>query len=758
MAKNFIPPPNQINSISTKQSARSYSDNSSPSIFHELKKVVRDSHTDDVFASVGQLNAIVVEVCPPVDPSIIAYKYPVTNYAYNVLGKVPDFIEIRYRVPELHAHLPEPTSSTDYAAINRHPFAIMKKEKGTPVAGDIVTLDFADKNNFTGATVSETFNTSEVPTAVNICKPADVFNSAPPPLNMSQPTGDSQDSAKGEYSAKNNPADDAFTFGIEYPQSESVLESFEYLKKNMYIISLDDWQRLPIFKSNRIDNVVESMIVKQVFSICFTVAEGSVLIDGQPRLKTLIHKLRKSGITCNLAIHATGEDINPALIHASSILRDAPCTGIYWRIPEGSIGLDISESDVQRIDQLFRTMSTSRNMKYGIIDTNRQPLHPTPPMDSPQMMFLSDNIYDFNKKGRSAYQSPLWETLYPDAHPFYHLGGTNLLQTPAEPCINGKRTLLILNAEILSRRQYYIFDGFEFLSDEIVGLIAQKTRVEPTSDDKQNLLSSIEKTSKVLKANVEGIIGVQEPRLKDSPSFNSDEPSTQTSLATPPAAFTSAPGSACSPGAGGGAMGDLGGAPGAAVTPPSFRFDSIENYSNLGWTANNSATINDVIFDFMERFSAAIYRRLPRTSPSIAGSVYKKIRLTSTARTTTKQVELMWDKIKNGGGDSAVYKLYGNKDWTRGVVEAYHSNNKPAAVASVEARLAAGGGSAHLSGRGIDIHTWSHLDAEGITSSKASIATMKTSKYVQAIIAACAETNAKPTVEAYQQHVHITIR
>ena len=166
-----------------------------------------------------------------------------------------------------------------------------------------------------------------------------------------------------------------------------------------------------------------------------------------------------------------------------------------------------------------------------------------------------------------------------------------------------------------------------------------------------------------------------------------------------------------------------------------------------------------------------MYRRIPATDPIFANSVYKKIRVTSTARTYEKQAYLMWDKIRQGG-DSAVYGLYGNKDWTRKVVEAYHAGGNPQsaesiysnpkfadAVAAVKYRVEVeGGGSAHLQGKGVDIHTWSHLQAEGVSNAQsANINQMNNSRYVKAIIAACQEVGAKPTVEAYQQHVHITI-
>jgi hypothetical protein len=68
-----------------------------------------------------------------------------------------------------------------------------------------------------------------------------------------------------------------------------------------------------------------------------------------------------------------------------------------------------------------------------------------------------------------------------------------------------------------------------------------------------------------------------------------------------------------------------------------------------------------------------------------------------------------------------------------------------------------GGGSAHLSGKGVDVHTWSHINAEGLNSDGMSIAQMNNTKFVQAVTDAAKEVGARPVVEAYQQHVHITI-
>ena len=89
----------------------------------------------------------------------------------------------------------------------------MKKDKGIPEVGDIVTLDFKDKNNFTHAMVVETLNSNEGPNPGGNCSPAAVFESGTPPLNVSQPTGDSQSPSPSEYSAKNDPAEEAVRTG-----------------------------------------------------------------------------------------------------------------------------------------------------------------------------------------------------------------------------------------------------------------------------------------------------------------------------------------------------------------------------------------------------------------------------------------------------------------------------------------------------------------------------------------------------------------
>ena len=139
-----------------------------------MKRNIKESYATDAFEQVGQLNAIVLEVITE-DATRMLWKNPLMSWAYHERNVIPDYVEIRYRVPEIHAHLPEPEHAEDWKAINRHPKAIMKKDKGVPEIGDIVTLDFKDKNNFSGAMVSEGFNSNPGPNPGGSCGSAGTF-------------------------------------------------------------------------------------------------------------------------------------------------------------------------------------------------------------------------------------------------------------------------------------------------------------------------------------------------------------------------------------------------------------------------------------------------------------------------------------------------------------------------------------------------------------------------------------------------------
>lgn len=839
----FIPPPDQINNISPKKSKKSFDENGQ-SIFSEIKKVIKDSFAADAFEQVGAMNAVVIEIRQP-DVVAMLWRNPLMFYQYMMKGVVPDYIEVRYRIPEMHAHLPEPTGPEDWLAINLHPYALMKKDKGMPAVGDIVSLDFADKNNFRGAMVVDTLNSNENPNAGGNCRSTDTANSAAPPLNMAAPSGDSQTSSPEDYSATNSPTEQSSTEGINYPlgslssttlpsspsagtsiphyenplfstgQPSPVLsaEELNKFKKNLYFITIEELRTMSDFRN--VDSAAEILLGKKVASVCFSVAESGIKIRDVSRIKKLIKKLKEVNIDVGLSMEiSNSSQFHDNFVFMADIAKSRKVDFIGYHLINNS-----DEDAIERHDQIFNNFCQNLGIDFYVFATeNTHKLAAENFPSSQNVTFFTDNYYDFIRNNEKSLYKEIYNALkdavtvtdaandlermvglYDSAtdgqriYPSYYLGGINFLSTPNDPCIAGERNIDILKKNIRKMdteiyghdstsddRHVVLYTNYSLLKNDVASAIHEASGLSSESDlnyvQKQRFLSSETNTQTTNLSNVIDIVSSIIDEVIQEPSFNNSSTSTttagtaasggegtgdtQSAAASSPSAFSKPPGAQCTPISSGPEAGGPGGAGGssAAVEPPSFRFDSIENYQNLGWTANNSAAINNVIFDFMEKFSAAVYRRLPANSPSFTGSNPKKIRLTSTARTYEKQAELMWDKIKNGGGDSAVYSLYGNKEWTKAVVNAYHAGNFPDAVAAVKKRVEVdGGGSAHLKGKGVDVHTWSHINAEGMNSDGASIAQMNNSKFVQAVVEAAKEVGARPVVEAYQQHVHISI-
>lgn len=954
----FIPPPDQINNISSKKSKKSFSDNSGQSILSELKKLVKESYSTDMFEQVGQMNAVVLEV-RDIDVLAMLWRNPLMFFQFMMKGSIPDYFEIRFRIPELHAHLPEPKGPDDYFKINLHPLALMKKDKGMPEVGDIVTLDFQDKNNFKGAMVLETLNTNDPnKNPGGNCSVVDTPGSAAPPLNMTAPSGDSQASTPAQYSAKNSPAPEGKTQGISYPEKNltnaggyfvdtsdpthnvpSPPKSFGVVhpdgteinftpslhKPIIFTISIDEFTELSDFKN--VNSMVSNLLSKKVAAVCFSVAEGQKRLSNLKLLRRIIKKLIATNIDVGLSISISdiGTDagimpqFNKNFIHMTEVVKSSKINFVIYDIHDNS-----NPSNLDKTDIIFRNFSNSLNIRYyGMVTHKTRVLYDVDQAGHPNFgsakatifpirsdkMFAAANLYDYNHRGNgrngsggperfieddgterpstpfdrkapgsdeyvqiyspyhrltsygtgsnpdpsittdanfgyplipttfsdgatlapatadypgtpALYGNPYTEKQYTNWLPMYHLDGANFIGTPNDPCLSGERTTAVLENDFNyaestsghtghvisgangleklrtqgtataahSQKHLIVISGYKLLTEVKSEFIYQTlftsgggAAPHPSigTSEKQSFLSSTDDIKKTNKAEVKDVIGavadifLEEPQFNTGSSFasagfNGSSPaggsstggsSTQSADAAPAAEHDSKPGIQCTPIPTGPAPAPgAGGGDSAAVEAPSFRFDSIEDYGNLGWTANNGAAINNVIFDFMEKFSAAVYRRLPANSPAFTGSNPKKLRLTSTARTYQKQAELMWDKIKNGGGDSAVYSLYGQKKWTTAVVNAYHAGDMAAAVEAVRVRVEEdGGGSAHLKGKGVDIHTWSHINAEGMNSDGASIAQMNNSKFVQAVVEAAKEVGASPVVEAYQQHVHITI-
>ena len=644
--------------------------------------------------------------------------------------------------------------------------------------------------------VIESLNSNEGPNPGGNCSPAGVFGSATPPLNMAQPTGDSQVSSPESYSAKNDPASEAFQNGIDYTEQTEALQEVgaRRVKKHMYLISIDSFNTMSEFKD--ISKVADVLASKNVYSVCFKVANLDRLLRDSDRLIKIINKLSELNFNCSLMMNSLNGDIpfRTNFIHMADIAKQAKISSIVYE----AIGVITSDAFEKR-DKIFRKLADSLEINYYIsvtedtaIDGNNKGL-----VTKADKIFMTANKFDYNENDQptllglyaeSVIDSATNDNLifstdsYHKLAPGIYLSGQNFLANFAaegeiSECLAGRRNSQILSSDanrqqgsimlkttdwIKNEDDTCLFYNYESLDASLIDTIVNDYMgVNLESPEKQNLLSSNQVIKKPEKANVTDIQGTEVTPTIEQPSFNSGSGGTQTPSPVPAApGAPSSPGAQCTPIDGGAfPAGDTNAAAagsGAPVTPPSYRFDSIENYQNLGWAASAHHIINDVIFEYMERFSAAVYRRLPANSPSFTGSVPKKIKLTSTARTAAKQVELMWDKIRQGG-DNAVWNLYGRSSWVQTVVTGYHNNDSATPIGVIQGRIDSGVVTGHLSGKGIDVHTWSHLDAEGISSNGASVATMNSSKFVKAVVEAARECGGKPVVESYQQHVHITI-
>lgn len=534
MASKFIPPVDVLNNISPKKSRRSYSDQSRPSIFHEIKKGIKESYATDAFEQVGTLTAVVLEVIDAGDPSKQAWKYPNMNYSLLVKKKVPDFVEIRYRVPELHAHLPEPKDATDYAAINTHPIAIMKKDKSIPTPGDYVKIDFEDKANFKGAYVVETFDNQEGPSVAGNCSPREVANSFSPVLNVSAPEGDISQTDKKDLSAKNNPSSKSQTEGI----AQSPLEINESYYKNSYIISIDEFYRLQDFLN--VKETVNVLSSKNVFSVIFTIAENGNSLRDLVRLRRVVKELYESSIKVSLMIKAAESEFNSSNEVLRKVLNEnrGKISDLYF-YPIGKYDTAELKKDYDSLNSRVSTHLIITEFlevdDYGSIEDNS--------------VFLSDNTFDYNseKDGDLSIRQE-YAGEFKESYPLYYLGGINFIKTPADPCTDGERTKQILDSNVKKGSKKYIFENYEFLRFEKEKVIEEKTVFSPSQNEKQNFLNSrkqIQTTKQALGITPEASDSIPE---KTKPSFNSREGSkSQRTNRMTPSEYSTAPGTVCTP-------------------------------------------------------------------------------------------------------------------------------------------------------------------------------------------------------------------
>ena len=763
MASRFIPPPNRLNQISNKKAKRTFSDDSGQSIFHELKKNVRDKHTADAFESVGSMNAVVLEVIDtPVDSML--WRNPLMSYLKEEKGVLPDYIEIRFRIPELHAHLPEPENAEDWAAINRHPKAIMTKDKAIPVEGDIVVIDFQDKNNFSGASVSATVNSTTPPAGGGTCSTADAFASGAPALNLAQPEGDVQEppTASEEQELNNEPAEESFTDGIEYTSEPTTFQL--YVHKIFYLISISEFDTMPEFSN--VSLTFDTLMRKGVYNVCFTLAKGERRIKDLDRLKKIMAELKSKGVKTGLMIRQDYSQFVENFKFLSATIRETT--------PDYFMNHYTTESsfEAESIDRNCSQLTYNRNLKQYAYVNHETIAAEELNLDYAFKVFASTVHYDYNQtKGDNPtpYSKIVDSSNSAKRLSAYHLGGVNFLKTPDDPCLFGERSEFILEEELkYAFALETLIDDYGRLEKEILATVKARTGI--SESQKQNFLSSRAKTEKKTKAEVRSNTNAPtQPLPPEIPVDNT--PTLEGSGSSEPTATTAvennaAPGLQCTPFPGGGLPNPVGN--GETVQPPTLRFDEIPNYQQLGWTTDGDKGVTNVILQFMDRFTSAYYRRIPLNDPINTGSDHKKIRVTSTLRSPATQVYLMWDKM-NKLGENGVWDLYDKqrkRPWVISVVSEWKKHKagdagaNARAVATVQAKVDRGaksGKRGHGYGSGVDIHTWSHLKAEGQPYDGVSEAQMNNTRFIRAIVESAIEAGGKPLVEAYQQHVHITI-
>ncbi len=760
MASRFIPPPNRLNQISNKKAKRTFSDDSGQSIFHELKKNIRDKHTADAFESVGAMNAIVLEVIDtPVDNML--WRNPLMSYLKEDKGVLPDYIEVRFRIPELHAHLPEPENAKDWGAINRHPKALMTKDKAIPEVGDIVVIDFQDKNNFSGASVTATVNSSSPPSGGGVCKTAEAFASGAPTLNLAQPEGDSQGAttASEEQNLTTAPAEDSLGQGIGIDVEPSFSSS---LFRSHYLISINEFNTMPEFSD--VSQTFDTLIRKEVYNICFTLANNDKRIKDEGRLIKIMLDLKSKGIKTGLMIRQDFSNFKENFMLLTRITQETH--------PEYFINHYTTETveESEKVDNICMQLANGKGIdQYGYFSYETEEAYDAD-LQSANKIFASRNHYDFNDEVNNEPKpsTELFNSLNSDKRQSaWRLSGINFLKTPDDPCLFGERSARVFKDEFIVGSLDALIDDYRELKGDMLSVV--KDTSNHSESDKQNFLSSKLEIEKRTKAEVRSSTesNLQSPKTPD-PVDNTptlEDGSTAEPTETTPVENNSSPGMQCTPFPG------MGGLPnpqgnGEMVQPPTKRFSDIANYQDLGWTTSEDRPITNVIKNFMDRFAAAYYRRVPLNDPINTGSSFKKLRVTSTLRTAGKQVYLMWDKM-NKGGENAVWSLYGSRrQWVRDVVAEWKKHKagdagaNARAVASVQADInakAAKGGRGHALGSAVDIHTWSHLKAEGQPYDGASEAQMNNTRFIRAVVEAAIEAGGKPIVEAYQQHVHITI-
>tara|TARA_R110001632_G_scaffold214692_1_gene341471 strand:- start:5171 stop:7282 length:2112 start_codon:yes stop_codon:yes gene_type:complete len=700
------------------------------------------------------MKAVVVEIVSKFENTAdTSWKYSKT-LAMAIEDKSVPFAEIRIRIPELHAHIPEPKDPDDQAAINKHPIALLfqSTDGSIPEVGDIVDVDFADKNNFKDALITSVVTKgtqNSTPATQVACSISDTYNSAVPSLNTAQSSGDAQTSSSTSISG--DPSLESSEVGVGF---DNTVGENELLSN--YFVSMSDFNTMTEFRNySQTLNILKE---KNIFNITIQVADDENILSDIERLMKVSEIASDSNIGVYLWISTSYINSETTSSHMLEILKKIKTKGVFF----AATG---DWTKQQSDDFSARICGTTKELglKFGALMMNAESSFSfTEDLD---IIYIMRNQIDNHNDER-------FDITVRAEYGLYHLGGYNFLPTEGDPCQTGSRTPERLERELNMSQasEKYGFLDYSLLTHDFTKVIENKF----FDIDLQNLLSTLEETQEIPKANLE--VSSTSLQQKEPPTFNSDSSGSQDVNMTAPPSNGYVAGLQCAPTTAGPSPSNYGGS-GAPPPAPSFRFDSIANAAALLWTTSPSRIMTQPHIDFMNKLAQKVYQIIPLTDPIFASTDDKKLYVTSTTRTPTKQVELMWGK-RQAKTAKYIKDMYSNSSWSNRVVDLYpygngvdkepkarylsafsHANH-PEAVQEVTNRVARGSSKGgHLYGNGIDIRTNSALLVEGLKSysgERVSEATMGRSRFVQAVVQCCRELGAGYLIEDYQEHIHIT--
>jgi hypothetical protein len=158
------------------------------------KKMVETIYTPNATLGTGPYKGIVLRVEKPTNPEVGSW---LDNFysAFNGPDKKPIIVQIKARIPELHAMLPIPSvlgdDSKEQNIIEMYPtFIAQANDVITPAIGSLVWLDYGNKTNFTDPIYIKPVNNTPVPSAGGVDGPKETFGNCTGKFSSNPPSGD----------------------------------------------------------------------------------------------------------------------------------------------------------------------------------------------------------------------------------------------------------------------------------------------------------------------------------------------------------------------------------------------------------------------------------------------------------------------------------------------------------------------------------------------------------------------------------------